>query len=502
MTKLGLLLLICLLTPSLSLAANLYRAPDNLFAINIPKEFKPLGDMGSGGKLLVKTGFQYRLGSMRAYLGIHVFQNKASLTNFIDEHRKSITSQPNYSLLKDESGVIGGALAHRFSYSFAYDDDRSYRIVREDALLTLRQKGVLVYLETSQSAIRNVKGLFESALASFRSAHTVSVATTSPEPAGTAKAKFCTDCGKPRVQDGNFCPYCGSKYRVATSPASSKNPQPASKPQNAPAPKVIIAGNPPLTEKTMAIWRMLVEWTARTRLTAKQEQKLRRAVINEFKAGGTRRTEMVSLDKDFNPTKLYQLEEKKAKVTREKLKKQFATLSRTIRSSNSDGAVFEEVVKSVSTKLVRSKPPLTSQTRDSAIELVGFMSRLLEDGDGATIQEEVGDMMRIRFGAKLRHRWKNFTKELKKRFSDLVYLWSDLRLAWEFASTEKRNSIAEGFKTDARSVARRPGGVSFSNSSRLAKRVEEVLAERPGVLVNLAKKLDERLKKEMGKKKK
>ena len=500
MTRLGLLILICLLTPSLSLAANLYRAPDNLFAINVPKDFKPLGDMGSGGKLLVKTGFQYRLGRTRAYLGIHVFQNKASLTNFIDEHRKSITRQPNYSLLQDKSSVIGGALAHRFSYSFAYDDDRSYRILREDTLLTLRQKGVLIYLETSKNAIRNVKGLFESALASFRSAHTINVATKSSTQAST-KAKFCTDCGKARVQDGRFCPYCGSKYRVAGSPVSENKPQPASKPQKAPAPKVIIAGKPPLTEKTLAIWRMLVEWTARTRLTAKQEQKLRRAVINEYKAGGTRRTEMVSLDKDFNPTKLYQLEEKKAKVTREKLKKQFATLSRTIRSTNSDGAIFEEVVKSVSTKLVRSEPPLTSQTRDSAIELLGFMIRLLEDGDGATIQEEVGDMMRIRFGSKLRHRWSNFTKDLKKRFSDLVYLWSDLRLAWEFASAEKRNIIAEGFKTDARSVARRPGGVSFSSSSRLAKRVEEVLAERPGVLVNLAKKLDERLKKEMGKKK-
>ena len=498
MNRLSPILFICLLLPSMALGGNLYRAPDNLFAMNIPKDFRPLGDMGSGGKLLVKTGFQCRLDKTRAYLGIHVFHNKTSLTNFIDEHRRSITSQPNYTLLKDEESVVGGALAHRFSYSFAYDDDKSYRIMREDALLTLLNKGVLIYLETSKAGLRSAKGLFEQALASLRTAHTVSAAGPAIVQA-SGEAKFCTDCGKARVRDGKFCPYCGSKYRTAgTAQTTGSSPRTESKPTEAPAPKVIIAGNPPLTEKTLAIWRMLVEWTARTRLTAQQEQMLRRAVINEYKAGGTRRTEMISLDKDFNPTKLYQLEKSKAEATRQKLKAQFSTLSHAISSSNSDGSVFEDVIKSVDTKLVRAEPPLTTQMRDSSIELVGFVGRLLTLGEAATIQEEVGDMMRIRFGAKLRHRWPGFTKDLRKRFSDLVYLWSDFRLAWEFASSEKRSAIAEGFKDDARAIARRPAGVASSGSRSLAKRVEEVLADRPGVLVNLVEKLEAHLKKELG----
>ncbi len=490
-----------LLTPTLSLAARLYRAPDNLFAINVPDSFKPLGDMGSGGNLLVKTGFQYRSGRTRAYFGIHVYQHKSSLTNFIDEHRQSIRKQPNHGMELDENTVVGGALAHMFHYSFAYDDDKSYRIIRRDTLLTLRRKGVLLYLETSKKALREVEGLFNETVASFRSAHIVA-APPAPQKAikkVSAKIRFCTECGKNRVLDGRFCPYCGAKYRGSAPAEQRVNKPQKTETSKAPEPKIVIHGSPPLTEKTMAIWRMLLEWTARSRLTSTQEHKLRQAIINEYRQGGSRRVEMISLDKDFNPTKLYQLEKAKAEKTRNKLKKQFLTLARSIRSTNKEGAVFEEIIKAVETKLVRAEPPLTSQTRDAAIELVGFMGRLLADEEGAAISTTIGGMTRIRFGSKLRHRWPGFTKDLRKRYSDLVYLWSDTRLAWEFADQKKRKKIAKAFKEDARIVARRPAGVVFSGSRSLSSRLEDVLAERPGVLVNLAKSLDEKMKKILGK---
>ena len=487
-------------------AKMLFRAPDNLFVVNIPKGFKEIGDGSAYGEYLIKTGFQYEEGYQRAYLGVEVLDRISSTRAFVREHRKSISQYPGFSSLADGSHEIEGSIeAHSFSYTFAYEDDREYVIRRRDVLIGIDQRGILLYFETSKSNWPRLEKHFIHCLESFSSPHGLrnsspltTLASSSQRGSGSSEhggPKYCSNCGRKRVIQGHYCPYCGSAYsHGSTRERPSRLGSPRSADSPLPEPRVIVSGDPPLTEKTIAIWRMLLEWTARTRLTAKQEYMLREAVIEQYKRGGRHRREMVSLDSDFRPRKLLNLDDRQSRKTRKRLGVEFRDLSRRMGARVSEAVVFAKVLDGVDSKMVNASPPLTYQIRDVALELYEFLRRLPEQGARSEGIPRERELSSIRFGSRLRNQWKRLSKEERRRFSDLVYLWSDLRMAWDFAPPSTREEIVRKWKRDARMYSKYPSTGARESIRSLGKKIEEGVPSNPRLLLFLAESFDLRLK--------
>jgi len=164
-----------------------------------------------------------------------------------------------------------------------------------------------------------------------------------------------------------------------------------------PPPPVIIEGTPPLTVRAVAAWRTLIEWTARTRLTATQEKELQLILINHYQKGGNSRKTVLSFVDTLSPYHLYSLEASRAKKLREQLSEKFKSMSKTSNKAIDDWSLFERIFYGREAIIVKGELPLTLQARDGAIEMLFFIETLISNGAGAKIEHKQNTMIKSIF---------------------------------------------------------------------------------------------------------
>ena len=251
-----------------------------------------------------------------------------------------------------------------------------------------------------------------------------------------APARFCPRCGRAFPEGARFCPYDGTARPDETdvTPETAAGPEATVLPED----PTVVAGPVPLTERDLLAWRSLLEFAVGTRLTRDQEAAVREAVKAAHGQGGALRDEIVEIGRLFDPSKLWQLDEAKAKDLAAKLRAEF---ERFVREHPRILAPVGEVVTAADTTLAAGKPPLTEQVVLAVAEFLDFHF------------ERLGSSTRLGFveGRALRRdvaaAYPSLSDEKKGKLVDAVFQWSDLRLSWDRLKPEDRRAYEKAFRS-------------------------------------------------------
>lgn len=460
-TRLTLLTMVAMLglAGATHLTAAIYRAPGSLFTLTLPPGLATLQTVAARGDLVESRGYERRDLAGRVFLGVEI--RRPPLRQDLAVHaaawRTDRRSLPNVQAMTEQPVTYGGVPGIRLRYSFAYADDPLFVMRRDDVLFELDGHRVLVFAEAGSRDGGDPTALMDQVMPTL----TTAAAPSSPPQEGLAE-------------------------RVVRLTAPQADPAPVPSP-------VVAEGTPPLTERTLAVWRQLLEWTAGADCTFAQERRLRRALVAVYEAGGEGRTELLDLEASLRPAEVVALPRRQADALRETLRERFRTMAGRSADLGPDASVFDDVLRDATTVVVRGSPPLTVQSREAALETLGFLLAVVTDGAGAGAGASVPPLSGARFALELRRQWLQLGRVTQTCLGDLPRTWNALRLAWETAPPPVREAAAERFRDRVRVLARRPGGPGDAGSATLLHRILTVVIDRPSVLATLADELAEAL---------
>jgi len=510
-------------------AAHLYRAPENLLTLSIPDHFTSLNLSKTDHRVFSHSAYTYKTNDRHVVL--HILITKAttddSIKIFKNEHENKLKNLSNYSLLSEGEDETNNNLIKTFFYSFALEDNKKFPIYRYDALtvtairalsVTGAQKQInkanyriLIYLEGSKKGVFFNIGTFKNILKSISLPQNHSTKVTSlSERIKQLKNRRKDDLTygtKQRQTHPNTQTRNNNQINTDGETNTGSNTLPSGNQQNPtnskvhtaiPGPPVIVAGDPPLTVKTIAAWKTLLEWTSRTRLTMAQEEDLKKALIVHYKAGGTPRQTVLSFTDTLSPYHLYSLPPSKATILREKLTAKLKEMSKGKNIAGDGWNLFDRIFYSQHAVLVKDNPPLTLQARDGILEMLFFIQSLIQNDHTIIIEGNKTTENKIQFSANIRNKWNDFAKIEREGLSDILFQWSEIRLLWMIVKKEDKQKIINGVKQDTQKICTL-SGLSLSDPDnrkkhRLSTLFMKAAIDNPPILSILAAKVSNQLK--------
>jgi hypothetical protein len=508
---------------SLSLADTFYRAPDNVLTLSIPDIFEPAvyekrPAINSEEPDLLSHQI-FRNGSIDKSVTFHIKVTACkvpySLNGYREEYLKNLDELADYLPVSSGKDEFNKIRSETFLYSFtpsATKDGASSiefqslpSVYRYDSLSVSGNYKILLCLEGSKKGVFFNIGTFKEILKSMSlprqdTSNVSSLSTRIAQFKDRHKTDLTYNTGKPSLEPAVMNDQPSSAYEGPSSESQGtveKTEATFEKTyingEKVPPPPVIADGNPPLTIRTVAAWKTVLEWTVRTRLTALQEKDLKETLKKHYEAGGKAKDTVLSFTNTLSPFHLYSLEPSRAADLRDKLIKKFEEMSRE-KDLTSDGwNLFERIFYSQHAVLEKGDVPMTVQIRDGALEMLFFIETLLKNNSPRILSEQ-GMMDKVKFSSNLRHRWGSFAKIEQEALSDILFQWSEIRLLWTITNLEIRDKIAIKLRDGVQKICSLSGLNKAGNNAELSAMYLKATIANPPTLAVLATSISSHLK--------
>ena len=500
-TNISLLVFIVYCSTGLATGATLYRAPDNLFSLTLPANVKKIETIEQTNEQIFHDGYILQLNDR--HLTIHMKAERTSTKlqggNFAESYEENLKQLPHFRNISRGEEEYSDNRFVTFFYSFTWKDSAQSPVYRYDGLTLIGNALITIYMEGSKKGVFFNIGTFKDILQSLL----VPSSGKTPSSLSQRLAQFKNN-ESPSISSGKNAGESQEKPEVREPVHTPERMHYWNDGQTArevaiPKPPVLIHGEPPLTVKTIAAWKALVEWTALTRLTYRQEQDLIYTLKEHFKKGEPYTTQVTSFAEKLSPYTLYALQPPQSKDLRERLTMKFTEMSQRSDGTNDGWNIFERVFYSKKAIVTKGEPPLTMQSRDGAIELMIFVHQLLENPTTkATIETHYSDSevkALIQLSANLRHSWTDLTKVEREAICDILFQWSEIRIVWPVVSDQTRKTAATELQKEIQKICILSGFTRSSKDLKLSTLYLKAATVNPTILPILAANLSASLKK-------
>jgi hypothetical protein len=201
---------------------------------------------------------------------------------------------------------------------------------------------------------------------------------------------------------------------------------------------VLVDGAPKLTELLVFETTDFLEWLLEVPFTDQQRQTIREGILEIWNRKDQKEIdatlEIVKLRRQMAATEPTQAEFARAKV-------QSSFIAEMRKDPEGLSRLLVEVYDAGHRSIAAGKPPLTRQSADAMLEIVYFMSSVLEQGPTITPTHEEKD----RWAAKLAEQYATIPDAQKIGISQMPLTWAALRWAWPTLADSEKNKLKVQF---------------------------------------------------------
>lgn len=206
------------------------------------------------------------------------------------------------------------------------------------------------------------------------------------------------------------------------------------------AEKVIVPGDPPLTDVTIVKEQAFFEWLFETQLTAEQHRRLEEELVNAWKNKDAKQIRTAT-DNLRNYDDMEKMSPDERDMMRTQVQPQLIKeLHRDKDPLNQWGVgVYESAHKA----LVAGKPPLTRQVTDAYAELVAFVLSETVGGE----PYEPGRAFSDAVAKAVTSEWRRLKPAEKASLAATPMLWAAARATWPTLAAAEKDKFKTAWKT-------------------------------------------------------
>jgi len=199
---------------------------------------------------------------------------------------------------------------------------------------------------------------------------------------------------------------------------------------------VLVAGDPPLTQKVVNTYMNIVEFALKFQMTEVQKELVTKALIKEYKEGTPEeRKDLINIEPTWDQIASASKEE------REGLRIVFAQylLGEAQKDPNDPlSAMIIDVYNKTNMILVQDTPPFTQQSLEAFVEMLQFTISVITGQEHRSSQEEINEIAKSIITA-----YPTYPPEVKQFFSQSDLAWTIIRYAWSQADEAQRAQIID-----------------------------------------------------------
>lgn len=205
--------------------------------------------------------------------------------------------------------------------------------------------------------------------------------------------------------------------------------------------KILVEGNPPLTQNTAELLQQMIEKALDSKLTDEQIKLFQDRLIVDWKNAKKEVRESILESKKMFQAITSEIEalplEKRPFAWRE-FGRQLYIHAESEGKDDPLGQLVSNVYQAKNKLLVKGNPPLSQQAAESYVEMNAFIQGLIKKTKiNLTIKEKEN------FVKELEENFINYSQEIKQEISQSDALWGQLRYNWKQASKQEQDQFCK-----------------------------------------------------------